>query len=686
MGVTAPQYDIQLASAKKIFLSTDTTTTTPTSSVGLVIGGWYTTASAYFTEPRLNGIIGTLNVNASIPGGSTQNGDIILTPRSSPGITSRIVMAYSGSDGFRIKQSFGSASSFISGAVLLPNITEASQPNVVVVSSTGQLFYTASSAVGGAPTFPFSGSALITGSLTVSGSGITITGSLNAANITGSLFGTASFATTASNILGGLNNYLPIWSGSTQLSSSIIYQSGSNVGIGTGAILPNYKLTVTGSGVSGSFNANNILTVSGSNVIITGSLRQGNIDPSLSIGTWAHTEGSGSQASGIASHAEGLNTTSSGDYSHTEGNLTRATGDYSHAEGYDAWATGDYSHGEGYAPRVGGAYSHGEGFATQTFAPYSHAEGGGAETRGTGSHAEGLGTVTYGRFSHAEGNSTVAYGDYSHAGGVGTISSGSYQTAIGQYNKHNNTDSIFVIGNGATTSSRSDIVNVTTSSVQITGSFAITGSSINFKGLASTAQTHVLAIDTGSGEITVNLKPQPQFTSDVYAGFYSTASVNASSTAPQVIPLTDFTKTPADNCFVAQNGVTLLSNVFQVSTTGMYDITVVLNAVTTNTGTTHFSVFPQYSSNNSTFVSFPLTNNFHTFTGLNYQAVSTFQLYLTANYYNRFLWLDDDFFPLTPSPLTLTYFPAKNVNSITIPFTPSVRVSIRYVGQLTNGC
>jgi hypothetical protein len=44
---------------------------------------------------------------------------------------------------------------------------------------------------------------------------------------------TASFAFTSSNIFGGTRNYIPLWSGTTTLSSSIMYQSGSNIGIGT---------------------------------------------------------------------------------------------------------------------------------------------------------------------------------------------------------------------------------------------------------------------------------------------------------------------------------------------------------------------------------------------------------------------------------------------------------------------
>jgi hypothetical protein len=47
---------------------------------------------------------------------------------------------------------------------------------------------------------------------------------------------------TSSNIQGGDTNYIPIWNTATSLSSSIIYQSGSNVGIGT--TTPNAKLDI----------------------------------------------------------------------------------------------------------------------------------------------------------------------------------------------------------------------------------------------------------------------------------------------------------------------------------------------------------------------------------------------------------------------------------------------------------
>lgn len=98
--------------------------------------------------------------------------------------------------------------------------------------------------------------------LDISGSTI-ITGSLNVTQgITGSLLGTSSFATTSSYALtvqGGANNYIPLWTGSTQLSSSVIYQSGSSIGI-------NLAPSTTGIPAS-TLQVNGIITVgqSGSN-------------------------------------------------------------------------------------------------------------------------------------------------------------------------------------------------------------------------------------------------------------------------------------------------------------------------------------------------------------------------------------------------------------------------------------
>jgi len=76
----------------------------------------------------------------------------------------------------------------VSGSVRLRSLVSQSASHIVAYdSSSGQLSYISTASLGsGGSTFPFNGNAVITGSLVVSGSGVTITGSLN-------VLGTASF-------------------------------------------------------------------------------------------------------------------------------------------------------------------------------------------------------------------------------------------------------------------------------------------------------------------------------------------------------------------------------------------------------------------------------------------------------------------------------------------------------------
>jgi len=131
-----------------------------------------------------------------------------------------------------------------SGSVFFPSLVTSSTAvsNVVMFGTNGQLFVTSSSAIGGGGSgFPFSGSAVITGSLLVSGSGLIVTGSLSTLgtlNLNNARFNSTSSATTAgttivsSNTTGSFNsafyNYyissgsnaragqiMSVWSGST---------------------------------------------------------------------------------------------------------------------------------------------------------------------------------------------------------------------------------------------------------------------------------------------------------------------------------------------------------------------------------------------------------------------------------------------------------------------------------------
>ena len=165
----------------------------------------------------------------------------------------------------------------ITGSVLLNGLSTTSQTNVLTYNATsGQLFYTASSAVGGGSINTGSlGNTTISGSLTVSGSITSTTG-----GFTGSLNGTSSWA---QNIAAAGNNY------EIQFNSASAFQATS------------------------SFKFN----------YLSQSLEQGT--SVVASGNSSHAEGSLTQALGIASHAEGGITYAAGTADHAEGYQTTAS-------------------------------------------------------------------------------------------------------------------------------------------------------------------------------------------------------------------------------------------------------------------------------------------------------------------------------------------------------------------------
>jgi hypothetical protein len=95
----------------------------------------------------------------------------------------------------------------------------------------------------------------------------------------------------------------------------------------------------------------------------------------------------------------------------------------------------------------------------------------------TGSLIQGLaGNIASGDGSHAEGYGTQALGTGSHAEGYFTVASGDYQHVQGQYNITSSAQSAFIIGNGASTGTRSNLVFASGSQFQITGSLNVSGS------------------------------------------------------------------------------------------------------------------------------------------------------------------------------------------------------------------
>lgn len=181
-------------------------------------------------------------------------------------------------------------------------------------------------------------------------------------------------------------------------------------------------------------------------------------------------------AAGVNSHAEGESTTASNTGSHAEGFSSVASGQYSHAEGRQTQATEIGTHAEGYLTEASGQYAHAEGRDTLAFMTGSHAEGLSTQARGLYSHAEGDTTQAIGDYSHAEGGGTQAIGNYSHAEGLETIASGLYQHVQGQFNLTSPMQGAFIIGNGISAGSRSNLVHASGSQFQITGSLNVSGS------------------------------------------------------------------------------------------------------------------------------------------------------------------------------------------------------------------
>jgi hypothetical protein len=171
------------------------------------------------------------------------------------------------------------------------------------------------------------------------------TGSVLAPSITGSLFGTSSWAVSAS------------WAPSQTIDTSRI---------------------VTGS-VTASVNVDQTsFSIVSSSVSLLTSYKNG-----------ALNHGEGSVASGLWSHAESY--------------YTRATGNYSYAQGENTFAPGFAAHAEGFYTTASGDSSHAEGEQTVTYGYHSHAEGRQTMTLGQASHAEGYNTVALGNYQHVQG-------------------------------------------------------------------------------------------------------------------------------------------------------------------------------------------------------------------------------------------------------------------------------------------
>lgn len=294
-----------------------------------------------------------------------------------------------------------------------------------------------------------------TSKLTISNSGnVDIpVGSLTVNNgITGSLFGTSSFAISSSqaqnaqtsSYLNTLNQNLTfngnlVLNGTASISTLVVnqtqYSSGSNQ---------------LGDGIEDTQTLFGTVTVPTGSLTVTGSI-------TATQGFTGSLLGNASTVSSIASNIE----------NNTDNHILTATG-------------GSTINGESNLTFDGTLLSLGQVEAGR------FQQGGTTSAVGTGSHAEGQSTGANGEFSHAEGRRTTANGNYSHTEGYETISSGSYQHVQGQFNIPLPDESAFIIGNGIDNDNRSNLVFASGSEFQVTGSVRATQGFITSWGIDDT--------------------------------------------------------------------------------------------------------------------------------------------------------------------------------------------------------
>ena len=373
----------------------------------------------------------------------------------------------------------------------------------------------------------FSGSTQITGSLGVTGS-VSIsgnTGSVFSANVDTMIF-TGSFNQTGSlSLTGSLN----VFGGIT----------GSLFGTSSWAVSASYALSsLTASfAISASYavSASNTQTASYVNplnqqVIITGSLIQG-------------LEGN------IAT----------GEYSHAEGSITKAIGNYSHAEGDFTQAIGDYSHAEGQETIASGSYSHAEGYQTIALANHQHVQGQWNATSSVpAAFIVGNGTDDSNRSNliYAAGNEVQISGSLQVSGGITGSLNGTSSWAVSASHAPSALTASYAISSSfAQTASFAPAYTTTSSFNQFTSSYYLDSSSFDTRILANSSSIGVLsssflatssslssrttilenasssfAIDSGSNSIRLtNLESTASVLTQASASFSSSISILSSS-------------------------------------------------------------------------------------------------------------------------------------------------------------
>ena len=269
------------------------------------------------------------------------------------------------------------------------------------------------------------------------------------------------------------NTGTDVSSGATGDSSVALGENTTASGTFSTAIGVGSQATGQGSIALGSGNiaSGNYSTVSGFENVASGTMSVALGDKNQSSGWGSAAFGQETTASGNYSFTAGINTTASVGGAVAMGTNSVASGAESVAIGLNPTASGDVSIALGNGVVSSGDNSFASGIGTNAIGNFSTAMGINSFANGQGSTAMGSATKANGLDSTAMGWNNQANGGASTAMGGGTIASDYASLAIGYFNDSgstitgsstvfDNSNTAFIIGNGADNDNRSDALVV----------------------------------------------------------------------------------------------------------------------------------------------------------------------------------------------------------------------------------
>ncbi len=232
------------------------------------------------------------------------------------------------------------------------------------------------------------------------------------------------------------------------------------------------ELTVANGGASTAMGYNTLANGNRSTAMGEFTTAGGNYSTALgsytiAISDYSTAIGLGTRASGYASTAMGNDTKADGHYSTAMGYNTTASGQYSTAMGSSTTASSYYSTAMGYNTTADNLFSTAMGYGTSASGSASIAMGYNTSARNNYSTALGYCTRSSGNASTSMGSNTIANGWGATSLGESTQAQSYASVVLGRFNVVDgdslnwvSTDPLFVIGNGADASNRSNALIV----------------------------------------------------------------------------------------------------------------------------------------------------------------------------------------------------------------------------------